>query len=75
MRRADLRIVDQVPPSNADLLRQLIIEHDKAEAIVKRTRDLIRPLARRWADEKPDGMNGRQFTMPTLEQLRKEFSL
>jgi hypothetical protein len=60
------------PQSTAAMLRELIDQHDSAEAIVRRTRELIRPLARKWADEKPDGVNQRQFTMPTIDQLRRE---
>jgi hypothetical protein len=73
---AALRAVpDTTPPATAatgELIAELIRQHDAAEATVRRTRELLRPLARRWADEKPDGINRRQFTMPSLEQLRRE---
>jgi len=52
-------------------IRELIEEHDRAEATIRRVKAQIRPLARQWADEVVNG-HARQFTMPSMQQLRKE---
>lgn len=57
------------PAETADLLRDLLEARDEAEAEMRRAEAMIRPLARQWANER------RQFTLPTLDQLRRELRL
>jgi hypothetical protein len=62
----------QSEPAHHTLLRELIAEHDAAAAVVEKTRRLIRPLARAYADDQMAGGTKRQFTLPGLDQLRRE---
>jgi hypothetical protein len=74
--RDRLRVVDSdQQPTTGEALRDLIVERDQAEAVVRRCDSLIRPLARQWADEKPDGVNRRQFTLPSIDQLRRNLAV
>jgi hypothetical protein len=59
---------DEAPATGEldSLLVHLIKVRDEAEAMVRQAEALIRPLARSWADQR------RQFTMPSLDQLRRE---
>ncbi len=64
----------QSEPAHHTLLRELIAEHDAAAAVVEKTRRLIRPLARAYADDEMTGGTKRQFTLPTIDQLRHELN-
>lgn len=68
MKPTALRVVGTTPPapSTEDLLRLLLVERDKAAAILRQVDALIAEQGRAWVRAKGE------YLAPSIERLRRE---